>query len=279
MRAYRDRADRAVLAHHLHQHALAQAAIRDPQPRQRKRIANGIENRAARQHQIGALNADAVVVGALLIAHREQAGDRRGDVGVVHPDAVDPAAIVARQIEVDAGERGHGAGGAEQMHVRRDRAVLGRERRHVLLRPPAPSRVGLRRDVLAAEMLGQRDDAERNRHPCLDARRRALLRSGSRSIRTNSVDPPPISNRMAPRALADRAAASSRSPRAPPRFRDRSLPAGCRSRLRPGPGNRRHWRPRGRLRWRSAAGVWPSWTGFCRGRYSAQRWRVRSRLR
>jgi hypothetical protein len=39
----------AVLAHHLHQHALAQAAIGDAKAPQGKRAADGIENGAARQ--------------------------------------------------------------------------------------------------------------------------------------------------------------------------------------------------------------------------------------
>ena len=54
------RLQRAVLAHHLDQHALAQAPIGDPQPRQRERMADRVENGAARQHQIGALDADAI---------------------------------------------------------------------------------------------------------------------------------------------------------------------------------------------------------------------------
>src|SRR5664279_2037222 len=81
--------DRAVLAHHLHQHALAQAAIGDPQPRQRKRTADRVENGAARQHQIGALDADAVVAGAFLIAHGEQARDNSVDIRIAQPDPVD----------------------------------------------------------------------------------------------------------------------------------------------------------------------------------------------
>ena len=43
---------------------------------------------------------------------------RRVDVGVVHPQPVDAAAVVARQAEMDAGERRDRAGGAEQVEVR-----------------------------------------------------------------------------------------------------------------------------------------------------------------
>ena len=53
--------------------------------------------------------------------------------------------------------------------------MLGRERRDVLRDLLHHQRIGLRRDVPAAEMLGQRDDAERDRHPCLDARRGVWL--------------------------------------------------------------------------------------------------------
>src|SRR5436309_10453506 len=100
-------ADHAVLAHHFHQHSLAQPAIGNAQSRQRKRIADGVEDRAAGQHQIGALHADASVIGALLIAHAEQARDGRGDIRVIQPDPIDPSAIVSREIEMNTGERGH----------------------------------------------------------------------------------------------------------------------------------------------------------------------------
>src|ERR1700689_5372419 len=93
-------ADGAVLAHHLDQHALAQAAVGDAQPWQRERVADRIEDGATRQHQVGALDADAIVAGALLVAHTKQARDHGGDVGILQPDAVDAAAIVAREIEM-----------------------------------------------------------------------------------------------------------------------------------------------------------------------------------
>jgi hypothetical protein len=44
-------------------------------------------------------------------------------------------------------------------------------------------------------MLGQSDDAERDRHPRLDPWRRILLGR-------IALDPPPMSNRMAPRPFA-----------------------------------------------------------------------------
>ena len=103
------RPERAVLAHHLDQHAFAQAPVGDAQTRQREGFADRVENGAAGQHQIGALDADAIIVGAFLVAHVAQALDDGGDVGIVHPDAVDPPAIVARQIEMDPGKRRHRA--------------------------------------------------------------------------------------------------------------------------------------------------------------------------
>ena len=99
--------------------------------------------------------ADAVIVGALLIAHAAQPLDHRGDVGTVHPDAVDAAAVVARQVEMDAGERRHGAGGAQHVHVAQIRAVLGGERRHILRDLAHHPRIGFGRDVTSAEMLGR----------------------------------------------------------------------------------------------------------------------------
>ena len=91
------RPQHAVLAHHLDQHAFAQAAVGDAQPRQRKGLADGIEDGAAREHQVGALDADAGVGGALLDSSSPSSRvDGGGDIGIAHPDAVDAPAIVAR---------------------------------------------------------------------------------------------------------------------------------------------------------------------------------------
>ena len=109
-----------------------------------KAVADGIEDGAARQHQIGALDADAIIAGALLIAHAKQPRDGRGDIRIAHPDAVDPAAVVAQQIEMDAGQRRHRAGGAEQVHARKIGAMLGRERGDVLRDLLDHASIGLR---------------------------------------------------------------------------------------------------------------------------------------
>ena len=61
------------------------------------------------------------------------------------------------------------------MHVAQIRAVLGGERRHILRDFAHHPRIGFDRDVTSAEMLGQSDDAERDRHPRLDPRRRVLF--------------------------------------------------------------------------------------------------------
>src|SRR5437763_4692456 len=168
-------ADHAVLAHQFHQHSLARPAIGDTQSRQRKRVAYSVKYRAACQHQIGALHADAIVVGSLLIAHAEQARDGRRDVCIVQPYPIDPSAIVSRQIEMNTGERRHRARSAEQVHIPEFCAVLGRERHQVLSDLIDHACVGVRSDVLAAKMFGQLDHAERNRHPSLDPRRGVLL--------------------------------------------------------------------------------------------------------
>ena len=61
------------------------------------------------------------------------------------------------------------------MHVAQILAVLGGERRHMLRDLLHHAGIGVYRDVAAAEMLGERHDAERDRHPGLDPRRCVLL--------------------------------------------------------------------------------------------------------
>ena len=53
--ARRSAAPHAVLAHHLHQHAFAQAAIGDAQARAREGAPDRLQDRAAGKHQVGAL--------------------------------------------------------------------------------------------------------------------------------------------------------------------------------------------------------------------------------
>src|SRR6266536_171189 len=95
----------AVLAHHLHQHSLAQPAVGDAQPAARERAADGVENGATGEHEIGAFGTDAAVGNAVFVAPAQQAVDHPGYLIVDHPTAVDAAALVARQFEMDAGYR------------------------------------------------------------------------------------------------------------------------------------------------------------------------------
>ena len=69
--------------------------------------ADRLENRATRQHEVGALDADAAVGGAFGVAHALQPRHRGVDLGARQPQAVDRAAVVARQIEMHAGDGGH----------------------------------------------------------------------------------------------------------------------------------------------------------------------------
>ena len=91
-----------------------------------KRAADRFQNGAAGEHQVGALGADAGIGDAALVAHGEQPLDHAGDLAVAHPAAVDAAALVARQIEIDAGDGGHRARGAEHVQAF-GAAVLGGE--------------------------------------------------------------------------------------------------------------------------------------------------------
>ena len=106
-----------------------------------KGAADRFQDGAAGEHQIGALGADAGAGDALLVAHGQQA--RRSPRLIssrAHPAAVDAAAVVALEIEMHAGDRRHGAGGAEQMDAAQAvAAMLARERREQCARPPRPS--------------------------------------------------------------------------------------------------------------------------------------------
>ena len=58
------------------------------------------------------------------------------------------------------------------MHILEVITMLGREGGDMLRDLLHHPRIGLRRHVAAAEILRQGDDPERDRHPCLDPRRR-----------------------------------------------------------------------------------------------------------
>ena len=61
------------------------------------------------------------------------------------------------------------------MHILQILAVFGREGCNILCDLGDHPRIGFTRDVPAAEILGDGDDAERDRHPGFYARRRILL--------------------------------------------------------------------------------------------------------
>ena len=170
------RAD-AIGAHQLREDALAQAPVGDADALGGKAGADRLEDRAAREHQVGALDADAAVGGAIGIAHRAQPPDRGVDFAARQPEPVDRAPVVAGEIEMHAGDRRHGARRAEQMEARapaqmRDPRGEGGER---LVDVADHRREHFRRDVLAAKSLGERDDAEPQRFPGLDLPRPAVV--------------------------------------------------------------------------------------------------------
>src|SRR5260370_1049223 len=65
---------------------------------QGKPCGEGTGGAGPRQHQIGPLAVDEIVVGAFQITHAEQRRDGCGDARFAHPDAIDPPAIVSRQV-------------------------------------------------------------------------------------------------------------------------------------------------------------------------------------
>ena len=109
----------------------------------------------------------------LLVGGVEQAGGDGAHLGDVEPAAVDAAALVARQAEVHAGHRRDGARGAEQVRVAATeplaQPVLGLERRQQVDDVADHGLEHVAVDEPAAEALGQRDDADRQRGPGGDA--------------------------------------------------------------------------------------------------------------
>src|SRR4029453_7687999 len=96
-----------VVAHHLHQHAFAQPAVGDPQPLTGKRAADGVENCATGEHEVGALGADAGVGDTIFVAPAQQTFDHARHFVVDHPAAIDAAALVTSELEVHTGDRGY----------------------------------------------------------------------------------------------------------------------------------------------------------------------------
>ena len=78
---------------HLHQHAFAQPAVGDPQPLTGKGAADGVENGATGEHEVGALGADTGVGDTIFVAPAQQTFDHARHFVVDHPAAVDAAAL------------------------------------------------------------------------------------------------------------------------------------------------------------------------------------------
>src|SRR5262249_49959222 len=160
------------LAHEVHQHALAQAAVGDAHLRRLPLPAHRFENGAAGQRQVGPVAADAGPAG--------QVGDRQGrelvadaqDLGAGDARTVDHGAVVTLQSEVVGADGGDGARHADHLDLaaadRRTDAVAATERAqpvadapdHVVVARP-PDRL-LARQALDAG-FGQRDHAPRHR--------------------------------------------------------------------------------------------------------------------
>jgi len=83
----------------------------------RKHLADRFEDRAAREHEIGALRPDAAIGDALVEIHGAQRFDGAGGFRVGHPQAVDAPAVVAFEPQMNARERCDRARGAEKMEA------------------------------------------------------------------------------------------------------------------------------------------------------------------
>ncbi|CDX24681.1 hypothetical protein MPL3356_410016 [Mesorhizobium plurifarium] len=159
----------AVIGHQLAQDTLAQAAVGDAQPLRRPDTADRFQDRAAGEHEVCAVGADAGVGATLLEIPADQPLYHAVDAVAVHPEAVDAAAVIAIEIEMHAGERRHRAGSAEQMEVGAGQhmrepvaAVEGLQPGGHVLDHCGKS---LARHRAAAEALRERDDADGQRRP------------------------------------------------------------------------------------------------------------------
>src|SRR5262249_24250818 len=119
---------RAVLAHHLHQHAFAQAAVGDPYSLAGKGAAVRAENRATGENEAGTLGPSPGIAAPIFIAPTQQPRDPPRHFIVGHPAAIDTAALVTSEFEMDAGDGGYRSRGAEQVDVIAFKsAMLGHE--------------------------------------------------------------------------------------------------------------------------------------------------------
>ena len=105
----------SVGVHQRNQNAFAQATIGDADTLGRPFAADGLEDGAAGQHQIGAVAADAGMGDAAVEGHGEQDLHGLVDLAALHPQAIDLLALVALEAEMQAGQRGDGARGADEV--------------------------------------------------------------------------------------------------------------------------------------------------------------------
>ena len=78
-------APHAVIGHHIRQQTFTQAAVRYPEAIGGPYAADGFEDGAAGQHEIGAVGADAGIGDPLLELPAEQPVDHPFDIEIVHP--------------------------------------------------------------------------------------------------------------------------------------------------------------------------------------------------
>ena len=198
----------AVLGHQRGEDAFAQApvghaqALAGPDPEQR------LEDGAARQHEIGALMPDARLRHALGIGHGDQIVGNGAHVAGAEPASIDPRALVDRKLEMNAGDRGDGARGAEEMGalagdpVAEAMLLLEALRCSPSRRPPWPrSSAGVTsrppwRSARLTTPIG--NEVQAAMQACTSSRSCSVRRQGrpsrARSSQISSELPPPISN-------------------------------------------------------------------------------------
>ena len=86
------------------QHAVPHATVGHPDSRRRPDAEDRIEYGAARNHQIGTTAANARVKRAFVIRHRREALGYISQVVGFKINPIDPAAVIARQVELERGE-------------------------------------------------------------------------------------------------------------------------------------------------------------------------------
>src|SRR5665213_3934362 len=103
----------------IEQDALAHAAVGDAELADRPGRADRVEDRAAAEHQVGALAADAGARRAAGEVEPGQMARHLVDLREGERAAVDHRADVARQSEMNAGQRRHRARAADHLHAPR----------------------------------------------------------------------------------------------------------------------------------------------------------------